>query len=222
MLARCVLGVFHVCRRFLFESWFMMVAIRPQSRPFSSTVEPDRFDIYESAMNELGTPSRLSPDDFADLYLMVTERYDEYRDGCDGLERLRDWAESEFPGLPELLEVGLSVERVDIRGLIWLCEQLGYDYEMVRTSLAGKSESFAYQRLVTVDDWRELQEWFRAQDWVVLYRDVRRWMKAPHTGFHGRAVANLCDKFGVTVVKHDGSEVARYRPGISARYERIV
>lgn len=180
------------------------------------------YDIYEQAMSELDTPTKLTVDSFLSLYETVTSRYDEYRTQCDGIEGVREWIESEFPTLPEIVDRCLSVDQIDVRATVWLCEDQGYGWDAVRKVICGRDDSWLYQNMTEVSDWLEVQEWMKEQDWVVRYTDFRQKIGAPLTRFQGRTVSKMGQRFGATVVKRDGSPVNVYtgmhNDGNGARY----
>ena len=180
------------------------------------------YNIYEQAMSELDTPTKLTVDSFLSLYETVTSRYDEYRHGCDGIETIRDWMEAEYPTLPEIVSRALSVEQLDVRAIVWLCESVGYGWDAVRKVICGRDDSWLYENMSEVSDWVEVQEWMKEQDWVVRYTDFRQKIGAPLTRFQGRTVSKMGERFGAIVVKRDGTPVNVYtgmhNDGNGARY----
>jgi len=178
------------------------------------------FDLYESVLDELDFPGHPTGEQFAELYETVTSRYDEYRDGCDGLEQVRTWIEQDAPSLPEILAVGLADQQLDIRALVWLCQDQGYDWDDIRSTLAGRADSFLYATLLEPDDWYRLQAFLKENGWVVKYRALRAHVRAPYTRFHGRSVGALASRFGALVVGDDGAPGAVYR-NQNQRYQRV-
>jgi hypothetical protein len=192
--------------------------------------EPERFDPYLAAMDELGTPTHMSGADFADLYEHVTQRFDTYEEQVDMMHELRamiadrpEVAERQRPRVGPAVEFGITALQMDVRGFVFVLNEYSVDWSAVRAGLAGGTDTWLDRNMVDLEDWVDFQSFLLETDYAPTYRQVRNWIgfrfygrkltqnEPPHGRVigppHGRVIGALVARFGGVCFTDAGSPV---------------